>query len=119
MDVSVNHFAASNGALEILGTDKLSGASVTESSALRRTLHDHALLNTSAADLVVIVSVKENDKFSPLFFPYPFRCGGKCEIQLRFGKMRPFGYYARDNWAMISQSLVLTSGRELPHLQIW
>lgn len=58
MDVFVNLFEESDGAPAIFVTAKLAGAGVTNSSALCRKLHCHAIPNTSAANVFVVGSVK-------------------------------------------------------------
>lgn len=62
LDVSLDHFADPSSALAYVGTDKLSAADVSKSSAFCRTLQGHVLSSTSAADLPVIglVKVEEN-----------------------------------------------------------
>lgn len=62
-NVCFNLFAESNGAPDIVSTAKLSGACVTDRSAVRRTLLSHALPSTSVVDLVVIGSVKVHKDF--------------------------------------------------------
>lgn len=74
-DAHVSHIARLNVALAIIGTAKLSGVDTTDSNALRRTLHSHALPSTSAAVFVVIGFVKMDDNFSPFTYLYPFQCG--------------------------------------------
>lgn len=57
-DVCIDMFAESNGASAIVGKTKLSGAGASNSSALHKTLHGHALPNTSAANLLSLVLSK-------------------------------------------------------------
>lgn len=68
-DVSVNSLGESFGAPDSAGTAKLSGCVVTDSSALHRALIGHALFSTSAADLLVIASVKMDGNIAS--HPYP------------------------------------------------
>lgn len=53
-DNSIDLFAKANDASANVDKAKLSGAGESNSSAIRRKLHGHALPNTSAADLIVI-----------------------------------------------------------------
>lgn len=64
MNVIVNVFAKPDGAPAIVFTAKLSGADVTDSSAFRRTFYGHVLFRASAADFVVIGTVKGDNKFA-------------------------------------------------------
>lgn len=113
MDVSVIIFVESNGVLSIVGTAKPSGACVTNSSAFRRTLYNHALSYTSVADLVLIGSANFNDNFSsPLYINY-FHCDKESKILLTNGNIQPSECYAWDTYAMILQSSVHSSGKEL------
>lgn len=95
-DVFVNLFAESNDAPVIVGAEKLSGAGVTVSSALRKTFHGHALPSTSVVDLVVIGSLKAHKEASSLPFPHPFQSGLISKIPSALENMRPSGYYGWD-----------------------
>lgn len=66
-DFSSTFFTVSNDTLAIFGTAKFSGAGVTDSRALRRTLHSHALPSMSTADLISIGSLTVDDSFASLF----------------------------------------------------
>lgn len=78
----------------MVGTGKLSGAGVTDSSAIRRTLHNHGLPNTSAVGLVEIEFVTVlNDSTSLLYF-YSFQRGEESETPSTLGNKRPSAYYA-------------------------
>lgn len=113
--VSVNLLLQQNGASTIVGTAKLSGAGVTNCSALCRSLHGHAPVSTSVADPVVIGSVKVEDNFFSLPYAnlYFFRCGEKCEILWTFDDMRSSRHCTRDTRAMILQTFVPHSDKEL------
>lgn len=113
-DASVNLFAASEGALDIFGIAKLSGAKVTDSSAHRRTLHGHVHTSAFAAYLVVFISVEVNGIFSALLYPYPFQCGEDSGISSALDNLRSIRYYAWDTQTMIPQSLVHSFGENVP-----
>lgn len=106
MDIRVDLFADSNGAPAIVGTAKLSGAVVTNSNALCRTLHVHALTSTSVADPSPFRSVQVHEDFSSRSYPYPFYCGDKSKIPSTLGNMCQSGYNARGTHAMIPRSAV-------------
>lgn len=57
----------------ISGTAKLSGASISNSNALRGMLHGRALHSTPAVDFVVIEAGEVKDDFSTLFNSYSFQ----------------------------------------------
>lgn len=67
-DVCVFLFQVSNGTLAIGETAMQSGTGVTDCSAPRRTLHGHGLPCPSAANLVVIRSVKVQKDFLSLSY---------------------------------------------------
>lgn len=71
-DAPVNYFAEANGASAIDDTIKLSGAVVTDKSALRRTPHGYTFASTSTADLIVIGFVKEDHNFTIYSYLYSF-----------------------------------------------
>lgn len=71
-NVFVNLLVESNGAPAIVDKVKLHGAGLTNCSANSRMPHGHALLSTSAADLVVIESIKVDKNLASLSFLYPF-----------------------------------------------
>lgn len=112
-DVSVNLLADSIGASPIAGWGRLLGADVADSGALHRTLHCHAIPNTSEADFIVVESIKVNQKFLSLPYLYPLQCGEKSKIPSKLDNMRPSGYYALDPLAMVPQIHVLFSDKEL------
>lgn len=92
--VSVNLFAASNGAPATFETAKLSSAGVTDSSTLKMIPHGHALLSTFSANLVFSASIKSEDNFVSLPYPYSFHCGEESEYLSFLGHLHPSGYYA-------------------------
>lgn len=112
-EMFLNLFIESNGALANIETTNLSGASVINSCALRRTLHARARPSTSAADqvVIVIVSIKVDDNIASLTCPYHFQCSEKSEISSTLGNMRPTRYYTRETQAMIPQSSYSLSAR--------
>lgn len=111
--VFVNHLADSNGAPAIIGSAKLSGACVTDSSALWRTLHGRDFSGTPAMDFVVIRSLKEVENSVLFSWPYPIHCNQEIEILLTLGKMCSFWYNAWYTQVMILQKPVRFSGMEL------
>lgn len=72
MEVCVYLFVESNGALAIVGSSKLSCAGYTNNSALLRALYGHALSSMFVADQVVTRSIKIDNNFSILLYPYSF-----------------------------------------------
>lgn len=118
-DVSVNLLPEWNGFPAIVDTAKLSGADVTNSSALSETLHCHAPLISSAVDRVVIRFLKVNEDFFPFSHPYMFQCGKESAIPSILGNMRPSSYYTWDTQAMKSQSPKPLSDTEIPLLPLW
>lgn len=100
-DVCVELFEESNDVLVIVGTAKQSGAGVTNSSDLRRTLLVHALSSTSVEDLVIIGSVKVHEVSSSLSSSHPFQYGEGSRIPSTICNMRPSGYYAWDTQVMV------------------
>lgn len=112
-NVFINLFAELSGAPAIVGTAELSGASVTDSSALCMILHGHELPITSALDVVVIGSVKVDENFLSLLYYYPFHYDEESEISSTLGNMRTYGNYAWDTKVMISQSSVHHSGKDV------
>lgn len=93
-DVCDDLFSKLNDAPPINGTTNLSSACVTNSTALRRKLHSHALPRTSAEDNVIIGSIKVHKEFSSLPYPYPFQRGKESYIPSTLDDMRPNWYYA-------------------------
>lgn len=113
-DVSANLFEESKGAPAIVCTAKLSSAGVTNSSDLHGTLHNRALPSTSAVNLVVIESVKEDDNFASLSCSCLFHCGVENEVSSKPGNILPSGYYQRDTQKIIPQSLIHPHGKDVP-----
>lgn len=64
-------------------------------------------------NFAVLGFVKENDNFALHSYPCSFNCGEKSEILSTLGNMPTSGYYARDTQAMISQSPVHPSSKDL------
>lgn len=88
-DVSVNLFVDSKGALTIVGTAKLSSSGDTDRTALRRTPYGHAFPSKSAADHVVIESVKVDEDFSLFSYSFFFQCGEESKFQQHWATCVP------------------------------
>lgn len=86
---------------------------VTDSSALYRTLHCHALHSTPAVDLVVSRFINMHENFTSLLSLHPFQCGKENEIPSTLGNTGPSENYPSDTQAMILQSVVPCPRREL------
>lgn len=88
---SASSFLQNQTALHLFfGAAKLSGAGDTDSSALRMMVYGHTLPEKSAADLVVIRTVKVDDKVSLISYSYPFQCGEVCKFLSLFSYKYPF-----------------------------
>lgn len=76
----------------MVGKANHSGAGLTESSALRRTLNRCALPSTSDVGLIIIDSVRFHEEFPLLFNIYPLQYGDELKIPSTLSNMRPSGY---------------------------
>lgn len=99
-DVCVDQYVKSIEAPSMVSTGRFSGADITDSSNLCRTLLGHAQPSTSATDLTVIRSVKVQEDFTSISYFYYFYRDEEIEVPPTLGNMRPSGYYAWDTKTM-------------------
>lgn len=98
--------------LAIFETEKLSGDGLPDNSVFFcRTLYDHALFRRSAADRIVIKSVKAASRYASHSYPYPFQLEDEREIPSTFGHTLPFGHGAWNTQALSLQSSIHLSGK--------
>lgn len=95
-------------------TAKFSGVDARKGSALRRMLHDHPHASTSAVKLFVVGSVKVDDNFALLNYPFPFQCGKETETSSAPDILVSSGNYAWITQAMIQQSPVHLFNKDIP-----
>lgn len=114
LNFCVNCSANSNGVPATVGTAKGSNVDVPDSSTLLATLHRHELPRTFAADLVVIRAVNVKGNFASLTYLCLSQRGEESKIPPTHGNIPPSGYYAWDTQAIILQSLVFASSKDVP-----
>lgn len=116
LDVCVDLFAKTYGVTATVNTAKLSGTSVTNSSALCMTQYGLALYSTSAIDLTNIESVKVHKDCSSRLYLYSFLCGGESEFLLSLGNTLPSGYHTWYTQAMVGEVPSTLPPRNNPRL---
>lgn len=98
----------------MVGTTKLSCARITDGSALYKTTYGHARRSKSAADLVVIDSIRGHENISSLSDLYALRYREESRIPSTLGDLSLPGYNAWNTFAMLLRSAVSSLAMKQP-----